>query len=233
MSDILIFRFEETNGPGYFGHFLDARSMPYRVVKVDRNEAVPSSIDGTPALVFMGGGMSVNDDLDWIPPILDLIRQGARRDIPMLGHCLGGQLISKALGGEVRKFPPNEIGWLPVDIVDNGAAPAWRDGMAPTQRVFQWHNETFSIPPGATHLFSSDACPNQAFQIGNTLGLQFHLEILPQMVNDWARLFIDEKHTPSATIQSRQCMTEDLDRKFESSTALADRIYHHWLHPIT
>lgn len=228
MSKILIFRFEAADGPGFFGSFLDKHEIEYQVLKIDQNDATPTSIDGASALVFMGGAMSANDALGWIPPVLDLIRRGHEADIPMLGHCLGGQLISKALGGSVTKNPVEEIGWLSVRNLDNPDKPRWCAGLPSTLHVFQWHNETFSIPPNAVRLFSSDACPNQGFQIGKTLGLQFHLEILPEMVLDWATRFIDDNHVPGATVQSRQAMLDKLAQKAEQSMQAADLIYGHW-----
>lgn len=215
------------NGPGYLGQFLDRNDIEYQVLKVDQNEAIPSSIDGASALVFMGGAMSANDDLHWIPKTLDLIRQAQRNDIPMLGHCLGGQLICKALGGNVTKNIVQEIGWLPVDVVKENT-PKWCHELPSTLNVFHWHEETFSIPQNAAHIFESATCPNQGFQIGHTIALQFHLEILPEMVSEWASRFLDESYIPSTSIQSRQTMIDNLTEKAESSKRVAERIYSHW-----
>ena len=103
MKPVAIFRYSPTEGPGYFGTHLEARGIPYRIIAIDADDETPATPEAYSGLVFMGGPMSVNDDLPWIPPVLSLIRQAGRDDVPMLGHCLGGQLISKALGGIVSK----------------------------------------------------------------------------------------------------------------------------------
>ncbi len=114
MQEILIFRHAPHEGPGYLADYLDRRGLPRRLIRIDRNDPVPTSIDGVPGIVLMGGPMSVNDPLPWIPKVTDLIRQAVAADVPVLGHCLGGQLISKALGGAITRNPVKEIGWLPV-----------------------------------------------------------------------------------------------------------------------
>jgi len=228
MSRILIFRFERTGGPGYFGQYLDRHHIPHQVLKIDQGEPVPVSIDGVSGLVFMGGAMSVNDDLSWIPKVLGLIRRAQSENTPMLGHCLGGQLIARALGGSVTRNPVEEIGWLPVNVIENGGLSSWDPEIPPTLHVFQWHKETFSIPKNAQHLFYRDTCPNQGFRIGNTLALQFHLEILADIVKDWSSHIISASHQISATVQSREDMIDALPRKVETSTVAADRIYGNW-----
>ena len=109
--------------------------------------------------------MSVNDDLPWIPPVLDLIRQAAAKNIPVLGHCLGGQLMAKALGGQVGRNAIKEIGWGTVNRVDGPEAEAWLGDLDHFE-AFHWHGETFSIPPGAVRILGNDNCANQAFVSG-------------------------------------------------------------------
>src|SRR6478752_6936483 len=101
MRPVAIFRHYVTEGPGYFATYLDRHGLPWELVKLDEGQSVPRSPDAFSGLAFMGGPMSVNDDLPWIPPVLELIRAATARDVPVLGHCLGGQLMSKALGGHV------------------------------------------------------------------------------------------------------------------------------------
>jgi len=228
MSRVLIFRFEETGGPGYFGRYLDRHRIPSEILKIDQGEPLPDSIDGVSGLCFLGGAMSVNDDLPWVPRVLELIRDAHERDIPILGHCLGGQLIARALGGTVTRSPAEEIGWLPVDVINNGETPAWCRMLPERLNVFEWHNETFSVPPGAQKLFHRDTCPNQGFHCGNTLALQFHLEVLPETVGHWASLYLDKSHGPCETVQSREIMMENLDEKARLSHEVADHIYANW-----
>src|SRR5882724_10640043 len=166
MKPVAIFRHSQTEGPGYFATFLDAHRIPWRLVKVDAGEAVPADPREFAGLAFMGGPMSVNDDLPWIAPVLRLIRDAVDADVPVLGHCLGGQLISKALGGTVSRNPVKEIGWGEVTVLDSPAARHWFGHASKTFTSFHWHGEMFTIPPGAERVLSNANCENQAFALG-------------------------------------------------------------------
>ena len=148
MQPILVFRHAPHEGPGYLADYLDRRGLPHRLIRIDQGDPIPTSLDGAPGLVFMGGPMSVNDPLPWIPKATALIRQAVAANIPVLGHCLGGQLISKALGGVITKSPMKEIGWLPVQRVTGPVADDWLDDLPREFEVYHWHGETFSIPAG-------------------------------------------------------------------------------------
>src|SRR3989304_3649018 len=111
MKPVAIFRHHRNEGPGYLGAYLDARGVPWTVIRIDQDEKVPADARAFSGAVFMGGPMSVNDDLPWIAPGLDLIRAAVAAGVPVLGHCLGGQLIATALGATVSPNPVKEIGW--------------------------------------------------------------------------------------------------------------------------
>lgn len=232
MQPILIFRHIACEGPGYLGEFLRRHGLSYRVIAIDENESVPESLGNTPALVFMGGSMSVNDSLPWIAQELALIREAITRDIPVLGHCLGGQLISKALGGNVTRNPVKEIGWLPVFRATDSESMTGLADLPESCEAFHWHGETFSLPDGATPLFSSEACAQQAFSIGNTLALQFHVEVTAEMVEEWANLSADELAAPTPTIQSREDMIRQLDTRIAQLHRVADILYRQWISAI-
>jgi GMP synthase-like glutamine amidotransferase len=229
MQEILIFRHAPHEGPGYLAEYLDRHHLPWRLVRIDQNDPIPSSIDGVSGLVFMGGPMSVNDPLPWIPRVTKLIQRAVAANVPILGHCLGGQLISKALGGAITKNPVKEIGWLPVSRVDSPAAKPWLDELPATFEVFHWHGETFSIPPGATCILASSDCANQAFIIGNTLAFQCHIEMTSEMVREWARLGADEIAPVCATVQNPQAMTAELNARVQRLQAVADKFYDRWV----
>jgi len=229
MQEILIFRHAPHEGPGYLADYLDRHHLPWRLIRIDENDPIPSSIDGVSGLVLMGGPMSVNDPLSWIPQVTKLIQRAVAADVPVLGHCLGGQLISKALGGAITKNPVKEIGWLPVSRVDSPAAKPWLDELPAKFEVFHWHGEIFSIPPGATRLLASSDCANQAFVIGNTLAFQCHIEMTGEMVREWARVGADDLAPLCATVQNPQAMTAELDRRVERLQGIADKFYDRWI----
>ena len=172
MKPIAVFRHYVTEGPGYFATYLDRHRLPWTMVKVDEGQPIPPRADAFSGLVFMGGPMSVNDHLAWLPPALALIREAVARDVPVLGHCLGGQLMSKALGGRVSRNPVREIGWGEVRVEDQAAAQEWFGTAAHPFLTFHWHGETFSVPEDATRVLSSPWCENQAFVLGPQRGLE-------------------------------------------------------------
>jgi GMP synthase-like glutamine amidotransferase len=228
MKEILIFRHVRHEGPGYFADYLSRHSLPYRVIGIDRHDPIPTSIDGVSGLVFMGGPMSVNDPLPWIPKVTSLIRQAVAADVPVLGHCLGGQLMSKALGGKVTRNRVKEIGWLPVEPIDTPAAREWLNGLAPRFEVFHWHGETFSVPPGATPILRSRACRNQSFVMGKHLAFQCHIEMTPTLVRSWARTGSDEIAKTSATVHGAKQMCTNLVARTERLNRIADTFYDRW-----
>lgn len=232
MHPVLIFRHQEYEGPGYLQHVLHQNRIPYRILFIDQGEAVPESIDQCSALVFMGGPMSVNDDLPWIEAELNLIRQARDARLPVLGHCLGGQLISKAFGGQITANKVKEIGWLAVDKVDNAASNDWLVGLHDRFDVFHWHGETFSLPSDATLILKSDHCEHQAFVLDNILALQCHIEMQAPMVQQWAQCYADELQSEQQTVQSEQQMLADLEGKVEKLQTVADCLYQRWLQPL-
>ena len=204
--------------------------MPWRLFKLDQGEPLPVKPDEYAGLVFMGGPMSVNDDLPWVAPILELIRAAIERDRPCLGHCLGGQLMSKALGGKVSGNPVKEIGWNRVKAVESASARSWLGDDGASLTTFQWHGETFSIPVGAERILTSDACLNQAFVIGNSLALQCHTEMTPEMVEDWCQDWSAENADASLpSIQTPEEMLSASRENIVSLNRLADRLYGKWL----
>ncbi|MEJ2179485.1 MAG: type 1 glutamine amidotransferase [Gammaproteobacteria bacterium] len=229
MKPIAIFRHLECEGPGYLADFLDQHNLPHTLVRIDQNDPVPTTIDDISALVFMGGPMSVNDDLPWISKELTLIQQAAKQDMPMLGHCLGGQLIAKALGGIITANPVKEIGWHSVARQQSATANDWLTALPNDFEVFHWHGETFSIPKAATLLLSSQYCENQAFAMGNTLALQCHVEMTTPMVKEWVTEYADELSEPSASLQSGELILENLEVKINQLKSIADKLYQRWI----
>lgn len=230
MKPIAIFRHSATEGAGYLAQFLDERALPWQLVCIDQGEAVPQDASEWSGLVFMGGPMSVNDDLPWIAPVLALIRDAVANDIPVLGHCLGGQLMSRALGGRVTRNAVKEIGWGEVSVAENIEAQTWF-GKQKNFTAFHWHGETFSVPPGATLLLSSKYCSNQAYSLGKHMALQCHIEMTGSMIRDWCAVGADEIASAAASpaVQAAELMQEQMRQHLPPLHQLAAHVYAHWV----
>ena len=131
MKPIRIFQHQSWIGPGRVAEALSDKKLPFEIISIDRRDAIPSTVDDVSAMVFLGGTMSANDRLNWIDAELALIREGQARGIPMLGHCLGSQLISKALGGTVAPMPAKEIGWYKVTRNESAESDGWLKDVPP------------------------------------------------------------------------------------------------------
>jgi GMP synthase-like glutamine amidotransferase len=229
MKPVAIFRHAPIEGPGYFSTYLTRRRFAWRLIKIDEGEAVPADPRTLGGLVFMGGPMSVNDELPWIEPVLRLIRAAADAGIPTLGHCLGGQLLAKALGGEVTRNPVKEIGWGRVDVLEDELAREWLG--TSSFNSFHWHGETFSIPPGATRIAATPYCANQAFVLDRHLGMQCHVEMTPELIRAWCRSGareIERNLKKSPAVQPAEEIQRDLDSRLAELHRVADHIYDRW-----
>jgi len=229
MKPVAIFRHTCGEGPGYFATFLERRAIPWQLIKIDTNEALPADPQEFSGLVFMGGPMSVNDPLPWIDQELALIRAAVAHGIPTLGHCLGGQLMAKALGATVTKNPQKEIGWGTVRVQDNAVAREWFDDL--TEFIsFHWHGETFALPSGATRILESPHCVHQAFAIGPHLGLQCHVEMTETMIGKWCESGAAEIATAnSPAVQQPVEMHAGIPLHLETLHEVADRVYARWI----
>jgi len=232
MKPIAVFRHSPTEGPGHFATYINGLGREIRLFAMDCGDPVPTDPSAFAGLCFMGGPMSVNDPLPWIPPVLELIRKADAADIPVIGHCLGGQLMSKALGGKVERNPVKEIGWGEAIIDDNAAATTWLGDFRGKATVFQWHGETFSIPEGATRLMHNEWCASQMFAVGPHLGMQCHVEMTPEMIAQWCASWEDEVRglvTLPPPVQTPQQMLDETPYRLPAMREIAGRLYTHWI----
>ncbi|MCA0241075.1 MAG: type 1 glutamine amidotransferase [Proteobacteria bacterium] len=232
MKPVLILQHLSADGPAYFGDWLQRRGVPVERRNTEAGDAFPERIDAFSALAVLGGEMSANDPLPSLRRAEDLIRQAMAAGRPVIGHCLGGQLMARALGAPVTASPAPEVGWQAIDIADSDAARAWFGGRRQAT-AFQWHYEAFALPPGAQHLAGSAACPQQAFAIGPHLGMQFHVEIDAAKLQRWAaddgaRWLAAQQQHP-ASVQGAAALRAGLDSELAAHQALADTVYAHWL----
>lgn len=206
----LILQHVPFEGPGSIGDWLAARGAEVHTVRLFAGDDLPAP-DAADLIVAMGGPMSVNDEWfhDWLADEKRFLAAAIAADRAVIGICLGAQLIASALGARVGPCKEREIGWFDVEAV-----PA-RDGcfaFAPRQRVFHWHGETFELPPGAERLACSQACANQAFQLGErVIGLQFHLETTADSLDALLEACGDELDPDEPFVQDEATIRAGLD----------------------
>ncbi len=225
---VLILRHVDCEGPGYLGEYLAVKSIPLDLVRIDEGELPPRTTERNSGVVLMGGPMSVDDPLPWVDAEIKLIQEAHERGLPILGHCLGAQLICKALGGRVRANGVSEIGWYPVERVSGELADRWLGDLPARFEAFHWHKDTFSVPMGASPILRSDLCSNQGFVIGNTLALQCHLEMTAKMVKDWMGRYEGDLVEGAAGVQDRREMTRALSQRVRTLRRTAEHIYERW-----
>jgi GMP synthase-like glutamine amidotransferase len=190
INHVLILRHEPNVSMGSIATVLAENGLAPR--QLDLFEAMPGDLpwDQAAGLIVLGGAMSAND-CDKFPFLvreLDWLREAVRRTVPTLGICLGAQLLAKALGAKVYRNPQREIGWYEIELLPAAAQDCLFEGREVKETVFHWHNDTFDQPDGAVQLAESPSCNQQAFRVGKfTYGLQFHVEMVPSLMELWLR----------------------------------------------
>jgi len=186
----LVFQHIACEHPGVLGDLMTARGIAWDTVELDDGDSIPP-LDGYDALLVFGGPMNVDEEarFPWLRSEVGAIRDAVARGLPYLGFCFGAQLLAKAVGGVVTKAGEPEVGVMPVTLTRLAQDDPLLGGLGQEVLTFQWHGDTFTLPPGAVHLAASAICPNLAFRYGRTaFGFQFHLEVTPEMVADWGKV---------------------------------------------
>jgi GMP synthase-like glutamine amidotransferase len=226
---VLVLQHEWNDGPGYLGEALQRRGAALDVVRLDRAELIPD-IDLYDMLLVMGGEMNVyqEDRHPWLEDETRVLHQAVQLSKAVLGVCLGGQLLAKALGAKVHIGAVHEIGLVPLTLTDDGNNDPFFAGLSALEAV-EWHDDTFDIPEGAVRLASSAACTNQAFRYGQrAYGLQFHPEVSPEMLMSWFDGFSDApadrdtfQHAVSTKEELLRDQADKLITNFLNATDLA------------
>lgn len=226
-----VFQHVPFEGPATIGPWLRHAGFQISTTSFFEHPSLPdpASID---FLLVLGGPMSVHDTslFPWLTAETDFIRRVLDAGKPLLGICLGAQLLARALGARVFPHRHKEIGWFPVEGLLHGDSRAFR--FPPVTDAFHWHGETFDLPPRAVHLARSAACEHQAFQAGRAIGLQFHLETTPESVQaliDHARADL----APGPFVQSESDLLSAPPTRFESLHRLLDLLLRHLLEPVS
>lgn len=218
MMQAHVFQHVPFEGLGSIAGWLEGRQAQVGWTRFFAGEPLPEPT-GIDLLIVLGGPMSVNDEADhpWLAAEKRFVAAAIATGTPVLGICLGAQLIASALGGRVYPGPQKEIGWFPITA--SGGAPGCF-AFPPQTTVFHWHGETFDLPPGAVPLAASAVVPHQAFQLGRrVLGLQFHLETTAESLAAMVTHCADEL-TAGPTIQSAAAMQQTAERHIAAVNAL-------------
>ena len=190
---------------------------------------MPDSLHDVSGLVFMGGPGDVNSPVVWMREEQAMIQKAAEHGTPVMGVCLGAQMMSKALGGKTSSDYKLEVGWHHVETVTGAEDHSWFKDLPSRFEVFQWHAHEFTLPPGATPLLTSRCTPCQAFSVGNMLAMQFHLEISASTVRSLTQQYTDDISTVSDCVQQADVLCNQLDEHISHLHSAADTIYSNWL----
>lgn len=226
-------------GPGYFEDWLREHRIDYCLLRLDQGEPVPQAAEDFAGICSLGGPMSVNDPLPWIGPELALLRSAVGAGVPVIGHCLGGQLLARGLGAPVNRNAVKEIGWGRLAVTQPQLAREWLGATPAEFEMFQWHGDTFALPARATGFLASRWCENQAFVIEHGgvahIGMQFHCEATAAIVRNWSgddtwydEVQAEREATGGPAVQDAEAMCEDLEARCAAMHALAARIYARW-----
>ena len=229
MRPIAIFRFSPTEGPAHFADWLDRAALPWQLVAIDAGDPVPADPRAYSGIGMMGGPMSVTDALAWIDPLSRLLRDAVAHGVPVIGHCLGGQLLAQALGARVRRTAVPEIGWIDVETTDAVAQREWFGGR-PRFTPFQWHYDVFDLPSGATRVLTNEFNPNQGYVVDDVhVGFQCHIEMTRDLVETWCRTGADEIAAPGTPPRhSSDQILRGLEERLAALQAVADGVYARW-----
>ena len=210
MKRIRIFTHVACEPPGYIKTLLDSLDYANEQVCLNDGKSVPMDLDGIAGLVFMGGPGDVNEPTDWMQQEFELIRKAHAADVPVLGICLGAQLMSKALGGKVYQADGLEVGFHQVQLLDAGVKHPWFAGLPRQFTAFQWHAHSVSPPQGVQSLATSECTACQAYALGNSLALQFHLEMTDSIIRSLLEKYADDLSELSTCVQSAQQIRREI-----------------------
>jgi GMP synthase-like glutamine amidotransferase len=216
----LILQHEEPSPPGHVTGWLAEHGAEVDIYRIDleEREVDPSDYD---LIVSLGSEYAAFDDTKpFVPREAELMKEAVEEDVPVLGLCFGGQMLARVLGGEVHRGTETEIGWLPVETHD--------PDLVPRGPWFQWHFDTFTLPPGAELIAESAAGP-QAFVNGRSLGLQFHPEVTTEIMDDWVRVY---RHELDGDGVDPDELLAETGRRAEDSRRIALQLLEHYLHDV-
>lgn len=214
---------------GVFGPMIAGAGFEPVAIRMHQNNPVPGDPSAFGGILVMGGPMNVDQTsrYPWLTDQLELIAAAARQRIPVLGVCLGSQMIAAALGGSVYSGKEPEIGWYGLDLTENADDDPLFGGFPHSFEVFQWHGCTFNLPPGAALLAGSSLFPHQAFRARDCIwGVQFHLEVTSGHVSNWLK--INHEEVERAGVDAR-AVNAAAEEKLVKLMPLAEKLFGRFL----
>lgn len=226
MRPIAILQHESTQGPGVLRDHLDENGIPYRLISPASDGKAPVDASKFSGIVVLGSDHCVSETLPWIEDELTLLQDAIRRDVPVLGHCFGAQMLARAMGAKVRRNICPNIGWSQIWIT-----PHAQQAMAlPKQAtIFNWHYDTFEIPRGAIRTMYGSHCLNKGFSRGRHWAFQGHLEVTAESIKDWCaagRLELLRAGGPA--VQSEAQILQELHERIAALHTIANQTYRTW-----
>ena len=229
MKNLLVIKHADSEGPGSIEGFFRNAGWAISEINLYDGDRLPTDLGSVDTVVCMGGPMNVYQENEY--PFLKeediFIKNVLTESVPFIGFCLGAQLLAKALGAKVKKAPVKEIGWGKALLTHKGIKDPLFARLPREFPVFQWHEDTFDLPSKSTLIAESIPCTNQAFRYGrNAYGLQFHVEVTPDIIESWVKNANGDKTINAGVIMDE---TKDIG---ESLSAHADIIYENFVHII-
>ena len=229
MKPVRVFYHVDREPRSYLEEYLIRENIPFDVVCLDDQQPVPMDTHDIAGIVLMGGAGDVNEPTAFMREELTLIKKAATQNLPILGICLGAQLISKALGGQVCRNDSLEVGWHPVQQTAASADFPWFADLPQKFEVFQWHEHIYSMPPGAVVLAGNDCFSQQAYCLNNILAMQFHLEMTRQLVEFLIDRFSSDLEVESYCVQHASVIRANIEERIQHLHETADVVYGRWL----
>lgn len=226
MRPIAILQHESTQGPGILRDHLDEVGIPYRLISPPSDGKAPVDASQFGGIIVLGSDHCVNETLPWIEEERTLLQDAIKRDVPVLGHCFGAQMLARAMGARVRRNICPNVGWSQIRITPHAQQLM---GLPRQATIFNWHYDTFEIPVGAIRTMYGSHCLNKGFSRGRHWAFQGHLEVTEDSIRNWCaagRAELLSAHGPA--VQSETQILNELHDRIKALRLIADQTYRAW-----